>query len=198
VAGGSFNTWLPHPSTLEPEVRPRLLEEARTTATTLCIREVLRVAGLPDCEVPDHDPGGIRRWPRGYVGSLSHKGTVVLVALASTASTKALGLDLELFESQDHRSLNNLLPRADNPPNMEANHGVVIQFSAKEAVFKAQFPLTRRNLGFSDVELQWSNSSELTAEVQCGLAFRLQVRCLLAGPWILSVAMAGGARDPSV
>ena len=83
VAGGSFAHWLPHPRHVAPAERARLLETARRGATHLCLTDLLVRVGLHAIE-PARLASGARKWPKGYTGSVSHKGTTVVAAIVPT------------------------------------------------------------------------------------------------------------------
>jgi 4'-phosphopantetheinyl transferase EntD len=68
-------------------------------------------------------------------------------------------------------------------------------FSAKEAVFKAVYPIARVWLGFADAELEWrSERRAFEARVLKSIGegypvdFRLEVQCTVADGWVLSTA----------
>src|SRR4051794_30497302 len=84
VAGGSFAHWLPDPRSLPSSERRGAFSAAKAAATEECISHLLNGAGLPPVSVVRQDDGQ-RRWPFGFVGSLSHEGTTVVGALASVS-----------------------------------------------------------------------------------------------------------------
>ena len=98
-------------------------------------------------------------WPEGVVGSITHSGTFCGAALARSSSLLALGVDVEertavradlwraIATAQELEWLRQL--PADRAQTMAA-----LIFSAKEAFFKCQFPLTRQWLGFAHVTVQ--------------------------------------------
>ncbi len=101
---------------------------------------------------------GAPRWPVGIVGSISHTNTQVVVAVARHARGRVLGVDVEgdqplpeeLFSQlclpAELRWLATLRPR-------EAGRWAKLLFSAKECVYKAQYPRTGRRLDFRDVRV---------------------------------------------
>jgi enterobactin synthetase component D len=96
------------------------------------------------------------RWPEGFVGSISHSRHLLGVAVGRQADTRGLGIDLEAIADaeaieaieavcmlpDEHGLVAAALPRAD---------WATLVFSAKEALYKCQFPLTRCPLEFSDL-----------------------------------------------
>jgi 4'-phosphopantetheinyl transferase EntD len=190
VAGGSFGGNLRHPIEIPRDARQFVFETAQTSAIDDCIRELCDRAGLPGSTYVEKGPGGERLWPDGYVGSLSHKGTVVLGALASKSIFRALGVDIELIDCSQLGSIERTVAWEGLPPGTDPSRGVLLTLSAKEAVFKAQYPLTGKLLSFSDVVLAWTVSSAGTfsATADCGGTVALEVRCTINHLWVVSTA----------
>lgn len=82
VSAGCFNHWLMQPGTLSSKERSNYFEQERSEATSLCVQELLKQAGLPRT-ILGWQGNGSRKWPTGYVGSVSHKGTKVAAVLVS-------------------------------------------------------------------------------------------------------------------
>ena len=95
-------------------------------------------------------------WPTGIVGSITHCSGYRACAVAWAADVLAVGIDAEV-----HRPLPaGVIERIafGSEPAMVADraagvHLDTLLFSAKEAVYKAWFPLTHRWLGFEEAEL---------------------------------------------
>jgi 4'-phosphopantetheinyl transferase EntD len=120
--------------------------------------QLLARLGSPDSALlADADRAPI--WPAGIIGSISHSHGLCFVAAAKRGAWVGLGIDVEeahavrpdlwrrvLGDDEERwlrsRPLGEQLPLA------------AVFFSAKEAVYKAQFPLTRARLGFDDVSLE--------------------------------------------
>ena len=190
VNGGSFAHWLPHPATVPSATRPGLLERAKRDATGKCLMDLLAIAGLP-AVVPNRLISGERDWPDGYAGSVSHKGTRVVAALVPVEQVRSLGIDIETREcAEDLSGIAGLTAVKELPPNL-GTAGPVTLFSAKEAAFKALYPVLGRRLGFEDIGVSWidSHSSCLRGTAYSnGVA--LDVRCSTVIPsWVVSVAL---------
>ncbi len=120
-------------------------------------RLAMRAIGWPEAPVPsgtDRSP----QWPQGLTGSISHTRDACLVAVASSARVRALGLDIEMHAPIEPA----LWPLICTPteqenllalPAPERGLAVVRVFSAKEAVFKWQYPVHGQMLEFQDVEI---------------------------------------------
>lgn len=123
-----------------------------------CARAALRAFGHPDTPIhsgPKREP----RWPTGMTGSITHCVGYRAAAVARTADIHLLGIDAEPNSPLPEgvaRSIAgpdelDLLDRlADTHPG---THWGRLLFSAKESVYKAWFPVTRRWLGFEDARL---------------------------------------------
>ncbi|MGB5351800.1 MAG: 4'-phosphopantetheinyl transferase superfamily protein [Polyangiales bacterium] len=101
-------------------------------------------------------------WPPGFTGSISHTDTWCAAAVARTEDIRALGIDLESATPLKEA----LLKRVCTPKEREWLHelptpGVTgkIVFSAKEAVYKCQYPLSNQFLGFHAVEVELGDDS---------------------------------------
>lgn len=116
------------------------------------VRRALALMGQPPVAVPV-GPGRAPVWPAGVVGSLTHTGPVCLAAVAPAPGFHAIGIDAE----PDAPMLADLLPavcRAEERAWLTArSDGLRLAravFAAKEAAFKAQFPLTGAWLAFTE------------------------------------------------
>jgi 4'-phosphopantetheinyl transferase EntD len=133
--------------------RRRELAAGRTQARAL----LARLGGPPAPLL--RGEGRAPRWPAGFVGSISHAGEWCAVAVARAAQVLALGLDLERDEPLETEVAARVCtPRelAALPGRDAAERGrhAMLVFSAKEASYKAVYPLVRRVLGFQEVELE--------------------------------------------
>ena len=197
-AGESFNDWLPHPREISRSDRERVLLATQRSATGKCLTDLLTSEGLPAVE-PKRLPSGARQWPAGYTGSVSHKRTNIVAAIASTERIMSIGIDIEYLDKQHFPSLSGLEP--DEEPWAGSNdEGRVILLSAKEAVYKALNPILGRLLGFPDVTVSWFPSVPPCCRGNarsCGIT--LDVRCSIAVPsWIVSAALWPVAGAPSL
>src|SRR5918999_339621 len=121
-----------------------------------CAREAIRRIGVGGGPIlPDSDR--VPRWPAGVVGSMTHCERYRAAAVARADELGGIGIDAEphaplpseareLVLQAEERAALRTLAAAD--PTLDWDR---IAFCAKEAVFKAWFPLTRRWLDFADV-----------------------------------------------
>ena len=134
-------------------VEKRRLEFA---ASRLLARRVLQRMGRPPAEITS-SKSRAPIWPQGVVGSITHTRNFVAVALAEASDVRSVGIDAEerrpIKENLWKRicSESELRELERDKANMAERVGLF--FSAKEAFYKAQFPITETFLGFHDVEV---------------------------------------------
>lgn len=147
-----------HPAEAEQiasAVESRRIEFAAARA---CAREAMARLGVPAGPVV-RGGRGMPVWPPGVVGTLTHTEGLRAAALAPAGSVRSLGLDAE-----PHGALPAGVLRAVSLPEEAAwvrtaarerpgVHWDRVLFTAKEATYKAWFPLTRRWLGFEDARI---------------------------------------------
>ena len=138
-----------------------------------CARQALRRIGIaPAAILPD--PDGVPRWPAGAVGSMTHCAGYRAAAVARSERLRGLGIDAEphaalpgaaadLVVGDEERPRLRALAQAD--PDL---HWDRIVFCAKEAVYKACFPLSRRWLDFSDISVTLDARGTFDARVLAG------------------------------
>lgn len=128
-----------------------------------CARLALHRLGIEDFPLlPDENRAPL--WPRGVTGSITHSGGYCAVAVARQSAIRALGIDSEVMG----RFTEKLWPRVCTPGELEwllaqtaDRRGSLAAaiFGAKEAVYKCQYQITRRWLGFQDVEISLAQDS---------------------------------------
>jgi 4'-phosphopantetheinyl transferase EntD len=123
-----------------------------------CARRALERLGVPAGPIPA-GARGEPVWPAGVVGSITHCRGYRGCALARTADLATIGIDAEPHEplpeglveriaGAEERSAIAALTRADSAIAWDR-----LLFSAKEALYKAWYPLAERWLGFEDAVL---------------------------------------------
>ncbi|MDU1495375.1 MAG: 4'-phosphopantetheinyl transferase superfamily protein [Bradyrhizobium sp.] len=126
------------------------------TARMLARRALASLGATPISLVPGADRAPV--WPSGYTGSISHCADYCAVVVARSRDVRALGLDIEdvrEFEPSMHDLVLTSGERAwlrRQPQELQPILPILF-FSAKEAYYKCQYPITRGFLEFSDVEL---------------------------------------------
>ncbi|WP_340557464.1 4'-phosphopantetheinyl transferase family protein [Streptomyces sp. GSL17-111] len=151
------------PGPLAFEEEARALEAAGSNAARRgefltvrhCARRALGLLGhAPAPLLPD--AVGAPRWPDGVVGSMTHCHGYRAAAVARSGDVAALGIDAESDRAMRPDTLRaiarpeELEQLADLARAHPGRRWDLVLFSAKEALYKAWFPLTRGWLGFQD------------------------------------------------
>jgi 4'-phosphopantetheinyl transferase EntD len=135
-----------------------------------CARKALARIGAPAMPILK-DGDGAPRWPAGVVGSITHCAGYRAAAVARSGELRAVGIDaephapvpgdvLELIAREEERTQLRALQDAD--PSL---HWSRILFCAKEAIYKAWFPRTRRWLEFADMSTNLRPDGTFSARV---------------------------------
>ena len=126
-------------------------------AARLLAREGFRAMGVPPVAlVPAAD--GPPSWPAGVVGSITHTAGYCAVVLGRSPPVRSLGLDVETLQELEAGLVDSILTPAERawvraqPRERQADLAIVF-FSAKEAYYKCQYPISRTFLEFGDVTL---------------------------------------------
>ena len=123
-----------------------------------CARDALARLGLPPAPILPGEQGA-PQWPQGIAGSITHCSGYRAAAVASARNILTIGVDAESDGALPDGVLDVVsLPaeRARLRDLASAAPGTSwdrLLFSAKEATYKAWFPLTRRWLGFEDADI---------------------------------------------
>jgi 4'-phosphopantetheinyl transferase EntD len=119
-----------------------------------CARDALAKLGITSVAIPSGERGE-PLWPLGVVGSITHCSGYRACAVARTSRVTSIGIDAEENAPLPDRILERIafgsereFPAYDGPASLDR-----LLFCAKEAVYKAWFPIARRWLGFEDVEV---------------------------------------------
>lgn len=149
--------------------RKREFRKARACARSLLaefgVREFALLSG------PQREPV----WPEGLVGSVTHTDGLCAVAVASRQRYAGIGIDVEPAEPLTERIAERVcsaeeLAFACQRSELDALTLARVLFSAKEAFYKAQFCVTRRFLGFSDVSVELDRGGEFSVRVVADVA----------------------------
>lgn len=122
-----------------------------------CARIAMERLGVPPSPILKGEKGE-PRWPDGLVGSLTHTEGYRGAVVARTPAVRSVGIDAE-----PHDELPGGVLAAVSLPQERQQitalpsglHWDRILFCAKEATYKAWFPLTSRWLGFEDAEVSF-------------------------------------------
>jgi 4'-phosphopantetheinyl transferase EntD len=118
-----------------------------------CARAALVQIGTIPCALPP-DADGLPIWPAGSVGSISHSRGLCCAVAASAEDVISLGIDIEKTTRLSPRAMERVVhPLEANFVGGDQALGSLL-FSAKEAFYKAQFPVWGAQPNFKDLALQ--------------------------------------------
>ena len=131
---------------------------------------------------------GEPRWPDGVVGSITHCAGYRASAVALARDVAAIGIDAEPARPLPAGLIESVAAPAERWPLAELRLAhpelpwELLLFCAKEAVYKAWFPLTGHRLGFAGVLVEFAAAGAFTAQVTgaAGVTGRWLVRDGLA------------------
>jgi 4'-phosphopantetheinyl transferase EntD len=123
----------------------------------LCARRALARLGLPTGPLAI-GTGGIPIWPDGCAGSITHTADYCAVAVKLAPPWRSVGVDAEVLCAVDTGILEAVTSEVERRwlrelPSTDRDRYTLLVFSAKEAYYKLQYPLTKRFLDFADVEI---------------------------------------------
>jgi 4'-phosphopantetheinyl transferase EntD len=97
-------------------------------------------------------------WPEGIAGSITHCYPWSVAVAIKSPNLFTIGVDLETTERMKGADISELVCDSTELDWVRAGNSqerLTMIFSAKEAVYKACYPLCRRYIDFKDVELTW-------------------------------------------
>ena len=156
-------------------------------AARIVARQLLSRLGLPECALP-RGPSGAPIWPAGIIGSLSHDSRVAVAAVALRRDVGAVGIDVEPAEDLPADLLDIVATPEERRHLGDDPYRGRLLFVAKEAVYKAVYPLDRMFLDHHDVQI---NLAGRTATVCNGRVVELRF-CIAAH--LVALAFIPGAR----
>lgn len=132
------------------------------TAGRVCSRIALGRLGVAATTPIPRDEDRAPIWPAGFIGSISHTDSWCAAAVARSESVRSIGIDLESSAPLKEA----LWRRVCTPKERDWLHELSapgltgkIVFSAKEAVYKCQYPISNQFLGFHAVEVELGEDS---------------------------------------
>ncbi len=142
----------------EEAVIARSVEKRRREFTTVrhCARLALRDLGVPAAPILPGERGA-PGWPDGTVGSMTHCDAFRGAAVAHAADVRTIGLDAEPSAPLPDGVLDAIALPEEHAMVQRLDAGVPadrLLFSAKESVYKAWFPITRRFLRFEEALIE--------------------------------------------
>ncbi len=154
-----------------------------------CARAALAEFGIHDVELPaaaDRQP----LWPQGFTGSITHTQGFCAAAVALRSEILCLGLDSEIVGAPTPDIWSTVcraeeLEWVESLPAAAQSAAVTLVFSAKEAFYKAQYPLVCEWLDFHDLRIhapEWNGVfGVFTAAATRNIRFADHVRLPIMG-----------------
>ncbi|PBB66379.1 4'-phosphopantetheinyl transferase [Mesorhizobium sp. WSM4312] len=139
---------LPEEARSIPARRPAM--RRASGAARWIAHRLLADAGISDLAIP-RAPSGAPVWPDGIIGSLAHDDDMAVAAVAPVGGIVSLGIDVEPAEPLPDDIFAIVATAADRTGAADPRLAGRILFAAKEAVYKAAFPLDRQVLGYEDI-----------------------------------------------
>lgn len=128
-------------------------------------RAAMDALDLPAAAIPQ-GPDRAPQWPAGLIGSIAHCDTLCIAVVAQIGTYRSIGIDIEPATALD-ADLNAIVcsPAERDWMAKQPDPGLAakIVFGAKEAVYKAQYPLTGAVIGFQEVTLVFTGE-QFTAQ----------------------------------
>lgn len=159
-------------------------------------RRAARLA-MADCGLPPMAiPAGPQRaplWPAGVAGSIAHCADLCIAAISTTH--RSLGIDIEADSPLDPDLIPIICTKqerewlATNPDDITAKQ----IFCLKEAIYKAQYPLTGRVIDFHALSVTPAQDRSFTVafHTDIGPLPKLGCRVATASGYILATAVLG-------
>lgn len=176
----------------ESGIVARAHESRRRSFTTarVCAHRALSELGLGS-DVILADEHGAPSWPAGIVGSITHCAGYRAAAVARSEALLCIGIDAEPNENVPCRVLSRLASAEERNAIDElisldsSTAWDRLLFSAKEAVYKAWYPVTKRPLDFDKIAVRFGSVGSFEARLLV-LGPEMPGHCLagLAGQWI--------------
>ncbi|MET8740875.1 4'-phosphopantetheinyl transferase superfamily protein [Streptomyces sp. NPDC004728] len=140
------------------------------TTTRHCARRALGSLGIAPVPILKGERGA-PLWPQNTVGSLTHCTGYRAAAVAHRTDVLTVGIDAEgdaPLPGDVHSSIALVTEQRRERELRLEQPGINwdrLLFSAKEAVYKAWFPLTHRWLGFEEADIELRLDGSFTAEL---------------------------------
>jgi 4'-phosphopantetheinyl transferase EntD len=165
-------------------------------AARIVARQLLGRLGRTECAIP-RGPSGAPVWPPGVIGSLAHDARVAVAAIGMRHEVGAIGIDIEPAEALPPELLDIVAtPRERSRIDDDPYRGRLL-FVAKEAVYKAVYPLDQTFLEHHDVEIDLTARRALVRKGR-GVELRFSVSTHLVALAFLGGIEAGMPRPPAM
>lgn len=154
AAGVSDRTDSLYPEELHSVSRAVDKRRAEYSTGRWLARQLMSELDLPPAPIPR---GANREplWPVGISGTITHAEELVVASVARSDCIRSVGLDLEVWARMDEKLHARLFTARERERLLSLPaQAPGLLFSAKEAGYKATFPLAGRFIGFHDAETE--------------------------------------------
>jgi 4'-phosphopantetheinyl transferase EntD len=121
-------------------------------AARIVARQLLSECGYLSPPIP-RGADGVPLWPSGVVGSLAHDRLIAVGAIGMKKDFAAIGIDIEPSQLLPPDMLDVIATPSEKKLISIRSELAILYFAAKEAVYKAVYPLDGRFLEYTDVEI---------------------------------------------
>jgi 4'-phosphopantetheinyl transferase EntD len=125
-------------------------------AARMVARELLARVGVPHVPLPKTSAGP-PIWPPGVAGSLAHDSGVAIAAVGMHRDIDAVGVDVEPAEDLPAELIDMIATPLERGMIANLRFGGRLLFVAKEAAYKAVYPLDQTFLEHHDVEIDFKS-----------------------------------------
>lgn len=183
ISPGDENALLPEETPAFASSVPKV--RRASGAARIVARQLLKDLGQPECALPKGS-GGAPTWPAGVVGSLAHDTRVAVAAVGRRDDVGAIGIDVEPAESLPPELLELVATPQERLRMDDDPYQGRLLFVAKEAVYKAVYPLDQRFLDHHDVQINFADRKAIVrngrvVELRFCIAAHLLVLAFLPG-----------------
>jgi 4'-phosphopantetheinyl transferase EntD len=160
----SFSNWLPEKMKNVAQIRQQEFIAGRYCAFQAAKMVGFDLVTLPSAET--REP----LWPEGVFGSITHSKKMAISCVSVSDALSSVGVDAEeLIKPSLSAEVEKVIATDEELAllgKIEYQKGITILFSAKEALYKALFPLVRTFIDFKEVKLTQLNSDEGSFELE--------------------------------
>ncbi len=171
----------PFPDALTTAVAKR---RAEYLASRYCGQVLLAQAQANSTVIGTHER--VPQWPAGWRGSISHSDKYALVVIAPESAGLMPGIDIEQWQPEVMLETADMFASSDEQQLLSSlslpyPQALLTLFSAKESLYKSQWPEVRRYFDFQAAQVTHVDEAEqrftltltetLTPKLKCGTAF---------------------------
>ena len=160
----SFSSWLPERMKNVAQIRQQEFIAGRYCAYQAAKMVGFDLVTLPSAET--REP----MWPAGVLGSITHSKKMAISCVSVSDDLSSVGVDAEeLIKPSLSAEVEKVIATDEDLALLNKNEyqtGITILFSAKEALYKALFPLVQTFIDFKEVKLTKLNTDEGSFELE--------------------------------